>query len=98
MEDPQDQQAGKRRHVGVIGIAVHDGFQRRGIGQALMEALLDLADTCLSLVRVELEVFASNARAIRLYERLGFEHEGRKRRGVIRRGQYEDVLAMGRVR
>jgi L-phenylalanine/L-methionine N-acetyltransferase len=89
---------GKLRHSAEIGIAVHDGFQGRGLGRLLLAALLDLADNHLGLVRVELEVLADNARAIALYERFGFEHEGRKRKAVYRRGQYEDLLVMSRLR
>lgn len=91
-------QAGKRRHVGTVVMAVRDDLQGRGIGRALMVALLDIADNYLGLLRVELEVLAANAPAIHLYETLGFEHEGRKRKDIIRRGQYEDVLVMGRIR
>ena len=89
---------GKRRHVGHIGIAVHDDFQNRGIGRSLMQVLLDLADNYLGLVRAELEVQADNPRAIHLYESLGFEHEGRKRKEVFRGGRYVDHLIMGRLR
>ncbi|MEA4882418.1 MAG: GNAT family N-acetyltransferase [Clostridia bacterium] len=89
---------GKRRHVGELGISVHDAYQGYGIGRALMETLLDLADNYLGLIRVELEVFADNTRAISLYESLGFELEGRKRKAVFRRGGYIDVLVMGRIR
>ncbi len=55
----------------------HDQWQGRGVGRALMEAAVDLADNWLSLTRLELTVFADNAPAIRLYERVGFEVEGR---------------------
>jgi L-phenylalanine/L-methionine N-acetyltransferase len=88
---------GKLRHTADLGMMVHDQFQGRGIGRKLLEALLDIADNYLGLVRVELEVYADNARAIRLYEHLGFEHEGRKRKGVWRHGEYQDVLVMGRL-
>ena len=44
--------------------------------------------------RVELEVFASNARAIRLYERAGFRHEGRSVAACILDGRLEDILRM----
>jgi L-phenylalanine/L-methionine N-acetyltransferase len=90
--------SGKQRHSAVLGIMVHDQLQDRGIGRRLMESLLDLADNWIGLVRVELEVYADNARAIHLYETLGFEHEGRRIKGVFRNGQYADVLIMGRVR
>ena len=51
----------RRRHVGEIGMAVHDDWQGKGIGSALMEAALGLADNWLNLMRVELTVYADNA-------------------------------------
>lgn len=89
---------GRQRHVGNVTINVHDRFQGRGIGRSLFEHLLDLADNYLALTRVQLEVWADNTRAIHLYESLGFELEGRRRNAVLRRGQYVDVLIMGRLR
>jgi L-phenylalanine/L-methionine N-acetyltransferase len=38
-------------------MAVRDDWQGRGIGTALMEAALDLADNWLDLTRVELSVY-----------------------------------------
>lgn len=89
---------GKLRHVGAVDVLVHDEYQGRGIGRALLTALLDLADNYLGLIRVELEVWEDNAPAIRLYESLGFEVEGRKRKARFRAGEYLDLLVMGRVR
>ena len=34
----------RRRHVAGLGMAVHDDWQGRGVGSALMAALVDLAD------------------------------------------------------
>jgi ribosomal protein S18 acetylase RimI-like enzyme len=59
----------------VTGLAVDPGFEGRGAGRALMEALMDLARQHGGR-RMTLRVFASNERAQRLYERLGFEVEG----------------------
>ena len=89
---------GRRRHVGEIGMMVHDRYRGRGVGRTLLAALLALADDHLGLVRVELEVLSDNARAIRLYERFGFEHEGFKRKALFRQGEHADLLVMGRVR
>jgi putative acetyltransferase len=89
---------GKRRHTGEIGITVHDDYTGRGIGRALLAALLDLADNTLGLKRVELDVITDNAAAIHLYESLGFEHEGIKRCALFRGGQFVDLLMMGRIR
>ena len=88
----------RRRHVGQIGMAVRDDWQGKGIGTALMEAALDLADNWLNLTRVELSVFTENAAAIALYEKFGFEVEGTHRRYAFRNGAYVDSYSMARVR
>jgi putative acetyltransferase len=89
---------GKRRHSATLGMSVDDNLQGRGIGRKLMEAMLDVADNYLGLTRVELEVMADNPRAIGLYERMGFEHEGCKRKAIIKGGGYVDALVMARLR
>jgi len=48
--------------------------------------------------RIELEVFASNVAAIRLYEKLGFRREGLKRRFRILDGFYGDNIMMALLR
>ena len=88
----------KARHSAWVGVAVHDAFAGRGIGRALTAALLDIADGALNLVRVELEVFTDNERAIKLYRDLGFVEEGRKRKAYFRGGDFVDALLMARVR
>ena len=60
--------------------------------------MLDLADNWLMLVRVELEVFTDNVKAIHLYEKLGFEKEGCKRMTTVRNGRYVDEYVMARLR
>lgn len=88
----------RTRHVGSIGIFVHTDWQNKGVGTALMETVLDLADNWLMLVRVELEVFADNVWARHLYEKMGFELEGRRRMAVIQNGAYIDELMLSRLR
>jgi putative acetyltransferase len=88
----------RRSHVGSIGMAVHDAFAGRGVGTALMAAVIDLADNWLQLKRLELSVYADNARAIALYERFGFEREGLNRAFAWRDGAYADSLSMARLR
>jgi putative acetyltransferase len=88
---------GARRHTGSLGITVHDAYQGRGIGKALMAAILDLADNALMLERVELEVYTDNQRAIHLYRQFGFVDEGIVPRAARRDGQWADLLYMGRL-
>ena len=65
----------RRRHTGHIGMGVHDDFAGRGVGELLLQAVIDIADCWLNLMRLELSVFSDNQRAVRLYERTGFEVE-----------------------
>ena len=88
----------RRRHAGAIGISVHDEWQGKGVGTALMRAGLDLADNWLNLTRLELEVYTDNESAIRLYERFGFEREGTLRQHAFRDGRYVDSYVMARLR
>jgi putative acetyltransferase len=88
----------RRRHVGAIGISVHEEWQGKGIGMSLMRAGLDLADNWLNLIRLELEVYTDNESAISLYERHGFEREGLLRQHAFRDGQYIDSYMMARLR
>lgn len=88
----------RRRHAGEIGMAVHDNWQGRGVGSALIGAAIDLADNWLSLTRLELTVFIDNEPAIKLYKRVGFEVEGQLRRYAFRSGKLVDAYAMARLR
>lgn len=85
-------------HVAQLGMAVHDDYQDRGIGTALMEAALDLADNWLNVKRVELDVYTDNDRAVHLYEKFGFEIEGTLRALAFRDGEYVDAYHMARLR
>ena len=61
----------------VMNVAVRPEYRRRGVGQILVEALCTHLHNidCESLT---LEVRASNAPAIALYEKLGFVQVGRR--------------------
>jgi putative acetyltransferase len=87
----------RRRHVGEIGMAVRDDWQGKGVGSALMEAALDLADNWLNLTRVELSVYVDNAAGVALYKKFGFEIEGTHRRFAFRGGEFVDAYSMARL-
>lgn len=75
-------------------ILVAEALRGRGIGAGLLEELVSRAKD-LSVIRLDLEVRASNATAIRLYERAGFARTG-ERRGYYS-GPNEDAVLMSRV-
>src|SRR5688572_6910991 len=87
----------RRAHVGEIGMGVRDDWQSKGVGSALLEAALDLADNWLGLRRIELHVHADNERAVALYRKFGFEVEGTHHAYAIRNGVYVDSLSMARL-
>ena len=87
----------RRAHVGEIGMGVRDDWQGKGVGSALLQAALDLADNWLGLRRIELHVHADNERAIALYRKFGFAVEGTHRAYAIRNGEYIDSLSMARL-
>ena len=66
----------------------------RGYGTEAVRLLVEHAFGDLGLRRVELHVFATNHRAIRAYEKVGFEIEDRGARKAFVGGRYLDVLAM----
>lgn len=88
----------RRRHVGQIGMGVRDDHQGQGVGSALVQAAVDLADRWLNLERIELDVYTDNAAAVRLYQKFGFAIEGTLVRFAFRDGRYVDAYAMARLR
>lgn len=92
------QRKGRRRHVGDVGVFVHDDFQQRGVGTALMAALIDVADNWLDLKRLELIVYVDNEPAIRLYQKFDFKVEGTLCGHTFRDGKYVDAFFMARLK
>ena len=88
----------RRRHAGSLGMVVHDAWHRRGVGTALMQAGLDLADNWLQYTRLELTVYIDNASAVALYRKFGFEIEGTLRKYAMRNGELVDVYTMARLK
>ena len=85
-----------RYHHAMLGIFIgNKGYWGRGYGSEAVRLMLQYAFEQLNLHRVYLRVFAYNKRAIRAYEKCGFEHEGVLREAGYKNGQYFDVLAMG---
>jgi RimJ/RimL family protein N-acetyltransferase len=84
------------RHVGELGITVRQSSWGLGVGRHMMEAMLDWARES-GLRKVNLKVRWDNARAIALYESLGFVQEGRQARGYLFEGAFFDEICMGLV-
>jgi RimJ/RimL family protein N-acetyltransferase len=77
-----------------ITIGERDGWGR-GLGTEATELMVGHAFEGLGLHRVGLAVFSYNERAIRAYEKAGFQVEGRLRDAILREGRYYDEVQMG---
>ena len=75
----------------MMNVAVHPDFRRKGVAESLIEELVDhlrrMGSHCLTL-----EVRASNAPAIALYEKLNFREIGRRKNYY--RNPKEDALIL----
>lgn len=68
-----------------------------GGGTDAVNTLVDFSFKHLNLHKIYLHVFESNKRAIRCYEKAGFNVEGKLLEHHFGQGKYENVLVMGRI-
>jgi RimJ/RimL family protein N-acetyltransferase len=80
-----------------IGIGERDQWGK-GYGTDAMRLILRFGFSEMNLMRISLDVFEYNLRAIRSYEKIGFVHEGRLRGALRRDGSRYDMLYMGITR
>jgi ribosomal protein S18 acetylase RimI-like enzyme len=82
------------RHAATLGMSVHKDWRNKGIGSALMSQAIGWAKNSGIITRIELYVYARNTAAIRLYQKFGFETEGRRRRVLYQNDEYLEDLIM----
>lgn len=78
----------------VWGMYVKPEHRGKGIAKALLQEALSLARSVPELRQVNLNVNASNASAIRLYESFGFKSFGREPGAMFINGELHDELHM----
>jgi RimJ/RimL family protein N-acetyltransferase len=101
------------QHIGGAGLSNIDNRHRsaevglfigvsdmwdKGLGGDTLRTLLRYGFEQHNLNRIYLRVFAENKRAVHLYEKLGFQHEGCWRQAEFRHGRYQDMLWMSILR
>ena len=68
-----------------------ENTQNKGAGSFATIKMLEHAFNNLNLRRIELSVLDSNKRAIHMYEKIGFVHEGVKRQAKYKNGHFVDL-------
>ena len=92
------EQRTKQRHCAVVvGMMVSPQAQRRGIGQQLVAACIQLARQVPGLTQLVLTVTASNPHVVRLYEQAGFRAWGLLPGAIVVNGVPYDKLHMLRL-
>jgi RimJ/RimL family protein N-acetyltransferase len=69
--------------------------QSRGLGRAAFRLMIRHAFNDLGLVRLYGPLLEDNTRALRAYQSLGFQIEGRLRKHIFKRGRFVDALLVG---
>jgi L-amino acid N-acyltransferase YncA len=87
---------GYEKHVGVIGIAIRNGFRDFGIGTEIMKALIEQAQK-MGLKVLTLSAFATNKPAIHVYEKVGFVQTGTIPKKHFKEGKYIDEIILTKV-
>ncbi|TEU09376.1 GNAT family N-acetyltransferase [Candidatus Bathyarchaeota archaeon] len=87
--------SGRSRHVGVLGIALKDGYREIGIGTELMREAETQARR-LGLEIIHLSVFATNERARHVYGKVGYRDVGVWPRAVKKDEVYIDEIMMSK--
>lgn len=90
---------GKRagRRTVILGISVALAWRNRGVGTSMMRFVIDWCRLNPAIHRLELGVFTNNPRAIHVYEKLGFVHEGTRKQAFYKHGRYLDAHIMAIV-
>ncbi len=87
----------RTRHcVRISALGVRRRWWRRGLGRAMLASVEQWARG-MGARRLELETMAANDAAQNLYESMGFDLEGRRRRAFLVAGTWMDALLMGKL-
>jgi len=78
-----------------VGIVIGEpSFWSHGYGTEAMRVVLRYGFDVLGLNKISLDVLEYNTRALRTYERLGFQREGVHREDIYKDGRFVNVMRM----
>lgn len=84
----------KNRHICSIALAIIKEFRGKGLGNKIMEMLIDASKNKMKCRVMRLSVYEPNKPAINLYKKYGFREAGRIPKGINHFGKYIDEIIM----
>jgi RimJ/RimL family protein N-acetyltransferase len=84
------------KHRVSLGISILEEYRGLGLGKKLMLLLIEKAEN-LGKLKIDLDVREDNLNAIKLYESVGFKHEGIKIDGFFVDDKFINLINMGLV-
>ena len=88
-------QGGTDERIGAIGIVIRNGYRNLGIGTEIMKTVLEQA-AFFGLRTVTVNAFATNKRAIHVYEQVGFAESSIIPKKHLRQGRFIDEVIMSK--
>lgn len=85
----------KSRHCGELGIVVENAHQGQGIGSEIIRRLIEWCRGNGITTRIQLDTRCDNELAVKLYQKFGFQIEGRLPNTTLLDGKYYDLYVMG---
>ncbi len=85
----------RKRHAGEMGICVRKKYWGLGIASLLLQVLIEWAKGTQIIRKIDLLTRADNEKAIKLYEKYGFEKQGLLTRDLCINGIFYDSVSMG---
>lgn len=82
-------------HIGEFGVSVLKEYWGYGVGNELIQYLINWSKATGIIRKINLRVRADNTRGICLYKKLGFTEEGVISRDFLMNGEFYDSLLMG---
>lgn len=80
----------------VVGIFIGDKeYWNKGYGTDAMKVLINFIFQQMNINKIKLVVYSFNERAIKCYEKCGFQKEGIHRQEAYKDGKYHDEIVMG---
>ncbi|GAB4325388.1 MAG: GNAT family protein [Promethearchaeota archaeon] len=85
-----------KNRVGTVGLLIgRKDLWGSGLGTEALSLLVEYGFATLGMHRVQLEAYEENARAMRVYQKVGFVEEGRRREALFSEDKFHDAIVMG---